>query len=62
MDAVVFNQVRHRAVVGDVIDGNDFYLWMVDEQSKKVSSDASESVDGDFDWSHKVEVEGQKFW
>ncbi len=40
--------MRHRLVIGDVIDSHDFYLWMVDEQPEKVSSDSSESVDGDF--------------
>jgi hypothetical protein len=47
VNAVVFNKVRHRAIVGDVVDGDDFDLRMVDEQAEKVPADASESVDGD---------------
>jgi hypothetical protein len=48
VDAVVLDQVRHCLVVGDVVDGCDFKLWMVDQQPEKIPADASEAVDGDF--------------
>jgi hypothetical protein len=47
MNTVVFYQMRHRFVIGYVIDSNNFNRWMVEQQPEKISSDTSKTVDGD---------------
>ena len=44
MNTVVFNQMRHRFVISNIIDSNNFNRRMVDQQPEKISSDASKTV------------------
>ena len=46
MNTVVFYQMRHSFVISNIIDSNNFNRRVVEQQSEKISSNSSKTVDG----------------
>ena len=47
MNTVVFYQMRHGFVIGNIIDSNHFNRRMIEQQSEKISSDTSKTIYSD---------------
>jgi hypothetical protein len=48
-DRIVFQQMRERLGIRDVVDGNDFDRGIAKRGAQDVATDASEAIDSHFD-------------
>jgi hypothetical protein len=49
----VFEQMGERRCVGEVVNRNEFEIWMMQRGAKKHAPGAAEAVDRDLGWHHE---------